>query len=110
VSLVIIRFTSETNISKIAEQKVKIVDTDSSNVGASVTQRGAKGAQSVEIVDSAGNQIPLASGLVPEAYDEINISYSGDDISTVIYKNGGVTVATLTLSYLAGKLTTIVKT
>jgi len=44
-------------MSKISEQVTKIVDTDSTLRGASVIQRGSKGAQTVEIVDSSGNQI-----------------------------------------------------
>ncbi len=41
----------------INEQVTKIVDTDSTIIGASVSQRGSKGAQSVEIVDGSGNQL-----------------------------------------------------
>lgn len=42
-----------------------------------------------------------AAGLVPEQHDETVITYVGatTDIDTVTYKLGGVTVATLTMSY-----------
>jgi hypothetical protein len=44
---------------------------------------------------------PVAGNLVPVAYNELVISYVGatTDISTVVYKQATVTVATLTLSY-----------
>ncbi len=48
-------------------------------------------------------------GLVNVPYDEIVISYSGADISTVVYKLATVTVATLTLSYTSGNLTGVVR-
>lgn len=47
----------------------------------------------------------LSSGgfLIPE-YDFIDISYFGstNNISTVVYKKDGTTVATLTLTYIGG--------
>lgn len=52
--------------------------------------------------------------LVPESYDEIDLTYttpSSTDIATVTYKLATVTVATLTLSYDGNdRLTTVVKT
>lgn len=41
---------------------------------------------------------------------EIHISYSGNNISEVVYKNGASVVATLTISYDANKIVSIVKT
>lgn len=41
-----------------------------------------------------------ANTLVPVAYDALAITYDGQgNITTVVYKNGVTTVATLTLSY-----------
>jgi|CXWL01.1.fsa_nt_gi diketogulonate reductase-like aldo/keto reductase len=54
-------------------------------------------------------KISNISGLVPESYDEIVLSYSGSDLSTVIYKKATVTIATLTLSYTLGNLTSVVR-
>lgn len=54
----------------------------------------------------------LASGLVPEAFDEQVITYVGatDRINTVEYKLATVTVATLTMSYDgSNRLTGVVK-
>ena len=47
--------------------------------------------------------------LVPEQYDEIALSYTGDDLTGVVYKAATITVATLTLGYTSGKLTSVVR-
>lgn len=52
-----------------------------------------------------------ATGLVPLEYDEIDLSYNTDGtIATAIYKKTGSTVATLTLGYTSGSLTSAVRT
>ena len=51
--------------------------------------------------------------LVPEVYDYISLTYTGTDLTGVVYKTGGAggtTVATLTLTYAANILQTITKT
>lgn len=51
--------------------------------------------------------------LVPEEYDFIDLGYTGDDLTSVVYKQGGAggaTVATLTLTYAGGNLDTITRT
>lgn len=52
--------------------------------------------------------------LVPFQYDFIDLSYTGSDITTVVYKTGGAggtTVATLTLAYISpGVLDTVTRT
>lgn len=50
-----------------------------------------------------------AAQLVPEVYNEILISYTGEDVTGVIYKQNSITVATLTLTYSSGKLTGVVR-
>jgi hypothetical protein len=58
---------------------------------------------------------PLLEGMlnpgfsIPE-YDEITLTYTGSDISVVVYKYNSVSVATITLSYTDGNLTGVVKT
>lgn len=55
----------------------------------------------------------IASGLVPAVYDYISLSYTGDDMTGVVYKTGGAagsTVATLTLVYTASVLQSVTKT
>lgn len=55
----------------------------------------------------------LPSGMVTENYDYIEMSYTGDDLTSVVFKRGGasgVVVATLTLTYSGGKLVSVEKT
>jgi len=48
-------------------------------------------------------------GLVPVAFDEIAMSYTGSLLTTVVYKQAGSTVATLTLGYTGSLLTSVVR-
>lgn len=57
-------------------------------------------------VFNSGGSIP---GFEIPHYDSITLTYSGSDVSTVIYKLSGDTVATLTLTYTDGNLTEVVK-
>lgn len=53
------------------------------------------------------------NALIPEEYDYISLSYTGDDLTGVVYKtggSGGTTVATLALTYLASVLQTVTRT
>lgn len=53
------------------------------------------------------------NSLVPEKYDYISLSYTGSDLTGVVYKtggSGGTTVATLTLAYSSGVLQTVTRT
>lgn len=52
------------------------------------------------------------AGLEIPAHDYISLSYTGSDLTGVIYKTGGssgTVVATLTLAYTGGNLTSITK-
>lgn len=51
----------------------------------------------------------IGNGLVPEAYDELVLSYTGADLTGVVYKLSGATIATLTLSYTSGNLTSVTR-
>jgi len=76
------------------------------------TYENAAEARRVINVDGSGDIINM-SGLVPENYDYISLGYTGDNITTVVYKKGGAggtTVATLTLAYTGAQLDTITKT
>lgn len=73
------------------------------------------GSGTTESLISSANPIPIAnySGLVPESYDYISLSYTGTDLTGVVYKtggSGGTTVATLTLGYTGTDLTSVTKT
>ena len=51
--------------------------------------------------------------LVPKEYDYISLSYTGDDLTGVVYKtggSGGTTVATLTLTYTDSVLQSVERT
>lgn len=56
------------------------------------------GLPAIKTLDDNAGSLP---GFNIPPYDEIDITYVGatEDIDTVVYKNGGVPVATLTLSY-----------
>jgi len=61
-------------------------------------------------VDATGSQVVGLSALVPVAYNEISLSYTGANLTGVIYKQAGATVATLTLGYTGDNLTSVVRT
>ena len=59
-------------------------------------------ADGVEIKNDSGNPIPTLTGLEIPAHDYIDLSYTGSNLTGVVYKDGGsggTTVATLTLAY-----------
>jgi hypothetical protein len=65
--------------------------------------------------DKQGTDIyqEIVSGLVPHPYDYIELSYTGDNLTGVVYKLGGAagtTVATLTLAYTGSRLDSVTKT
>jgi len=64
------------------------------------------------VVDSDG-RLSVVSGLVPEEYDYIALSYTGDNLTGVVYRTGGVSgsvVATLTLAYTGAILDSVART
>ena len=66
-------------------------------------------AAGVEISNDSGNPIPTIAGLSIPEHDGIALSYTGDDLTGVVYTLDGDTVATLTLAYTDGKLTSVTK-
>ena len=58
--------------------------------------------------------LQAVAGLVPDAYDYISLSYTGSNLTGVVFKtggSGGTTVATLTLVYDGSdNLTSVTKT
>lgn len=53
------------------------------------------------------------AGLVPSAFDYISLSYTGSNLTGVVYKlggSGGTTVATLTIAYSGSNITSVTKT
>lgn len=61
------------------------------------------------VVRSGSVYQEIVQGLVNQPYDEIALSYTGSDLTGVVYKLGGVTVATLTLGYTGTNLTSVVR-
>ena len=48
-------------------------------------------------------------GINIPTHDEIQLSYTGDNLTSVVYKLDSVTVATLTLSYTGSQLDSVVR-
>lgn len=72
---------------------------------------------SVEATQGAAGAAPWPmlnkSQLVPEAFDYFEASYTGSDLTGVVYKTGGpsgTVVATLALTYSGGRLLTVTRT
>ena len=75
--------------------------------------------QDVDIVSAlpagtnAIGKVIQSNVLVPDDYDYILLSYTGDNLTGVVFKTGGTggsTVATLTLAYTGSQLDTVTKT
>ena len=74
----------------------------------SIAVRNSKG-----FIDSE-NPFPVSmfNSLVTESYDYLSLGYTGDNLTSVVYKTGGSTgtiVATLTLGYTGDNLTSVEK-
>jgi hypothetical protein len=55
----------------------------------------------------------VGTSLIGGEYDYVELSYTGDDLTGVVYKLGGVSgtvVSTLTLGYSNGNLVSVAKT
>jgi len=58
-------------------------------------------------------QLQTLNSLIPSVYDYIDLSYTGDNLTGVVFKtggSGGTTVSTLTLAYSGSTLTSVTKT
>lgn len=54
-----------------------------------------------------------STGLVPKVYDYISLSYTGSNLTGVVYKtggSGGTTVATLAIAYTGSNITSVTRT
>lgn len=54
----------------------------------------------------------VANSLVPAVYDYIDLSYTGSNLTGVVFKTGGATgttISTLTLAYTGSNLTSVTK-
>lgn len=69
------------------------------NIGSATLSVTADG---VEIKNDLGNPIPTTAGLSVPAHDHMDLSYTGSNLTGIVYKIGGpsgTVVATLTLAY-----------
>jgi len=81
----------------LSSQEVDIAEHDTAYRVKNVAIFGNTGSSMVQLkVDSSGN---LLSGLNIPTYDNITLSYTGSNLTGVVYKVGVTTVATLTLDY-----------
>lgn len=86
-----------------AEQVIKSVYQEAENALQVTNGSGPGGSLDVIVLNS----------LVPEEYDYVSLSYTGDNLTGVVYKTGGASgtvVATLTLAYTGDKLISITRT
>lgn len=82
-----------------------------------ITQPFDRPQKLLKIIDNGDGTYSISAvifnGLVPAPYDYISLGYTGDNLTTVVYKtggSGGTTVATLTLAYSGSTLTGVTKT
>jgi hypothetical protein len=61
------------------------------------------------VVRSGSVYQEIVSGIANQPHDEIVLSYTGTNLTGVIYKLATVTVATLTLGYTGDNLTSVVR-
>lgn len=81
------------------------VDVITSALPSGASTSAKQDTQTAEIQKLIGFEIP--------AYDYISLGYTGDNLTTVVYKtggSGGTTVATLTLAYTGSQLDSVTKT
>lgn len=98
------------------QRKLKLVDNGdgtysiASNVQGSALPAG--GATSAKQDDVIG-ELEALNSLVPDSYDYISLAYTGDNLTTVLFKtggSGGSTISTLTLAYTGSQLDSVTKT
>lgn len=61
------------------------------------------------IISGPGGAITVLNALIPVAYDTVELTYTGEDVTGAVFKAGGNVVATLTLGYSGGKLVTVAR-
>jgi len=63
--------------------------------------------------DDIITELQVLNSLIPSKYDYISLSYTGSDLTEVVFKIGGANgtvVSTLTLAYSGGNLVSVTKT
>ncbi len=91
--------------------KVTAVNTGAVVVASSALPSGASTEATLSTL-SSNVAARLSGSLVPSAYDYIALTYTGDNLTSAVYKtggSGGSTVATLTLAYTGSVLDSVTK-
>lgn len=94
---------------------VKVTPSGALTVEASVTSSTLPTGAATSALQTTGNTLLGGiAGLTPSAYDYVSLSYTGSNLTGVVFKtggSGGTTVATLTLTYDgSNNLLTVTKT
>ena len=88
------------------EKIIKIVDDIVHTRGVNVDQIGSKAAMAVNLISADSSNLP---GMEVPSSDEIEVSYPDPDTEVYVYKKSGSTVATITVNYVGGQLSSVVK-
>jgi hypothetical protein len=80
-----------------------------------ITQPFDRPQKLLRIIDNSDGTYSLTalSGLTIPPHDYVELGYTGDNLTSVVYKlggSGGSTVATLALTYSGSNLTSVTKT
>lgn len=65
------------------------------------------------VYDSTNSVLRRKMPLVPQTYDYVSLSYTGDNLTGCVFKvggSGGTTVGTLVLAYTGSNLTSVTRT
>ena len=87
-------------------QRVKL-DIGGDGVSVPVTDLATTANQSLIIAE-----LQAMNSLVPDSYDYIALTYTGDNLTGVVFKSGGAggtTISTLTLAYTGSRLDSVTK-
>ena len=103
--------------SSIDKEAQKFIEDDSGNVAVRIKASDdaptlPDGASTEDKQDDIITELGVINSLVPDAYDYIALSYTGTDLTGVVFKTGGAsgtTVSTLTLAYTANVLQSVTK-
>ena len=90
---------------------VAVVNPDGTNIGSSPTLPTGAATSANQVLEIA--QLQTINSLVPSVYDYISLSYTGDNLTGVVFRSGGsdgTVVSTLTLAYTGSNLTSVTKT
>lgn len=89
------------------------VTIDNASIAVTGTVTADLSATDNAVLDSINLELQKLNSLVPAVYDYISLTYTGDNLTSVVFKtggSGGTTVSTLTLAYTGDRLDSVTKT